>query len=100
MVGWQAFVVAHAAPAPADPGQGAFDDPAAGQDGEAAGVVGAFDDGDGQGERGQGPFDEQAGVAAVGPYEADVLAAVVQELQQWLGGVAVGDAGGGDQAGQ
>src|SRR5437762_11231647 len=67
----EAFVVAGAAPTTGDPGEGAFDDPAAGQYLEASDAGLAFDDGDGDGEGGGGPGDDIAVVATAGPDVAD-----------------------------
>ena len=67
----EAFVVADGAPAAGDPGQGALDDPPAGQDLEGVQVIGAPDDLDGELEGLLGPGDQLAGVAAVGPGELD-----------------------------
>ena len=49
-----------------DPGQVSLDHPAAGQDFEGVQVIGAFDDLQGDPQRGRGPGDQLAGVAAVG----------------------------------
>ena len=54
MAGGQAFVVPDAAAVLADPGEGALDDPAAGQRLEGVQVIGAPDDLDGELERGLG----------------------------------------------
>jgi hypothetical protein len=75
-------------------------DPAAWQDLEGVQVIGAFDDFQSELERGLGRGDELAGVAAVGPGEPDLGECLLQVPQQRLGGVAVLDAGGGDQHGQ
>jgi hypothetical protein len=92
-----AFVVAGAASASADPGEGAFDDPAAGQDVEAvasAGVRGgAWDDLEGDVEDVRGGRDETFDVVAlVGPDVAD--STVGGGAEQGGGGVLVGDVGG------
>jgi hypothetical protein len=58
-------------PVPVQPTETAFHDPPPGKHDEPADVVGAFDDGDGQGQHGRGPGDQPPGVAAVGPHEGD-----------------------------
>jgi hypothetical protein len=67
----QALVVTDGASAAGDPGQGALDDPTAGQHLESVQVTGAEDDLEGELERGLGPGDELAGVDAVGSGEPD-----------------------------
>jgi hypothetical protein len=68
----EALVVTGGAAAAGDPGQGASDDPPAGQDFEGVQVTGPPDDFEGELERFPGPGDELAGVAAVGPGEPDL----------------------------
>jgi hypothetical protein len=97
VVGGQAFVVAGAAAVAGDPGQGALDDPAAGQDLEGVQGIGPFDDFDGQVQPGGRPGEQLPGVASVGPGPADAVAGPVQVEQQRAGGVAVLDRCGGDQ---
>ena len=63
-------------------------------------VIGALDDLEGELEAGFGPGDELAGVAAVGPGQLHRGEGAAQVPQQRPGGVAVLDAGGGDQHGQ
>ena len=65
--GGRGLVVADEASVAHEPAEGAFDDPAASQDSEAAGLVGAFDDRDGElGSEATDPGGEsRAGVAAV-----------------------------------
>ena len=99
MVLGQAFVVADGAAAAGDPCQGPLDDPAAGQDLEGVQVTGPLDDLEFQPglERGPGPGDEFAGVAAVSPGQLDRGEGAAQVPQQRFGSVAVLDARGGDQ---
>ena len=97
VAGGEAFVVADGPAVLADPGEGALDDPAAGQDLEGVQVRGAPDDLEGELERAGGPGDELAGVDAVGPGELDLGERLVQVPQQRPGGVAVLDAGSGDE---
>jgi hypothetical protein len=61
------FVVTDQAPAAQEPGEGSFDDPAAGQDLKALDVVAAADDVEDDSEVLGGPVGEVAGVTAVGP---------------------------------
>ena len=100
MVFGEPFVVADASSVSGDPGQGPFNNPAAGQDMEACGVIGAFDDGQGQAQGLAGPDDELSGVSAVGPDQADPLTEPVQDGQEGLGPVPVLGAGPGDQHAQ
>src|SRR6266496_3718817 len=90
----QALVVADAAAVLADPGEGALDDPAAGQDLEGVRVALAHDLDD-QVQSG-GPGDELAGVSGVGPGQADTAAVGTQPPQQRPGAVAVLHGCGGD----
>jgi len=78
--------------------EGAFDDPAASQDGEAAGLVGAFDDRDGElGSEATDPGGESgAGLAAVDPREPQPGGPWQHGGQQGLGASALRRAGRGD----
>src|SRR3954463_9211327 len=67
----EGLVVADAAAVFADPGQRSLDHPAARDDPKAGEVVGALDDGDGEGQDRLGPAHQAAGVAAVGPDQGD-----------------------------
>jgi hypothetical protein len=102
VVSGQPLVVADGAAVAGDPGQGALDDPPAGQDLEGVQVIGPFDDFQGQLrlEPGPSPGDELAGVAAVGPGQPDREEGPAQVPQQRLRGVAVLDGRGGDQDGE
>jgi hypothetical protein len=84
------FVVACAAAAPGDPGVGALDDPAAGQDLEPGGVVAAADDLDDDAQGPQRPAGPAAVVGAVGPDELqEAAAAGAGVAEEADGGVAV-----------
>jgi hypothetical protein len=63
-------------------------------------VIGTLHGLEGELERGPGPGDELARVAAVGPGKPDLGKRLLHVPQQRPGGVAVLDAGGGDQDGQ
>lgn len=97
MVGGQAFVVADAASASADPREGPFDDPSAGQDDEALGAVAAFHDLDGEVPALSRPGHELAGVSAVGPHPCDVVVDLLQPGDKRPGAVTVLDTGCGHQ---
>ena len=71
VVGGQPLVVADGPAVPGDPGQGALDDPAAGQHLEGVQVIVAADDLEGELERGGGPGDQFPGADAVGPGQPD-----------------------------
>ena len=95
VAGREAFVVADGAAVLADPGEGALDDPPAGQHFE--GVRFALGD-DLQGHlQAGGPGGQGAGVSGIGPDQPDTPAGAVGVPQQWPGGVTVLGAGGGDQ---
>ena len=96
VAGGQAFVVADGPAVLADPGEGALDHRAAGQDLEGVQVTGAPDDLDGELERAGGPGDELAGIDAVRPGQLDRGEGAAQVPQQGLCGVAVLDARGGN----
>lgn len=97
MVLGSSFVIADQAAVSEQPAEGAFHYPAARQHHEPAGVVVAFDDGHGQAQRGLGPDDQPARVAAVGPDQSDGGEPLPQQGQQRVGTVAVLDAGRGDE---
>ena len=99
MAGGQVLVVADGAAVFADPGEGPFDDPAAGQDLEDVPVTLGHDlDGD---LHGGGPGGQLAGgVSGIGPDQDDFGAGAVQVPQQGPGAVAVLDGCGGDDHGQ
>ena len=71
VAGGQALVVADGAAVAGDPGQRPLHDPPAGQYLEGVQVIGPPDDLHRELERGLGPGDQLAGVAAVGPGKAD-----------------------------
>jgi hypothetical protein len=88
-----AFVVDGQPAALAQPGEGAFHDPPAGQDLEVV-DAGAFAE-DRQGEVRTGrPRDQLAGVAGIGPHQPDRGEVAAQAPQQPAATVAVLDAGG------
>ncbi len=89
------FVIAHQPPLVHQPAEGALDDPAAGQDFETAGVVGAFDHCDRQlGAEPLDPLGEgRAGVAAVHPQNAEPGEPAQHAAQQQLGTRAFSGAG-------
>ena len=95
VAGREAFVVADGAAVLADPGEGALDDPPAGQHLEGVRVAPGDDL---QGHlHGRGPGGQPGGVVAgVGPHQADTGAGAVGVPQQRPGAVTVLDRGRGD----
>jgi hypothetical protein len=97
---WQAFVIADGTATPVDPGERALDTPPAGQHDEG-GLPGELThDLHGEPERGAGPVDQVAGVAGVGPHQADRGKDRPDDPHQQVAGVAVLHVGAGDQHGQ
>src|SRR5881392_2976934 len=94
VAGGQVLVVAGGAAVLADPGEGPFDDPAAGQDLE--GVRVALGDDLQSHLQGCGPGGQLAGVSGVGPDQADTVAGASGVPQQGPRGVAVLDRSCGD----
>src|SRR5262245_21617531 len=94
----EALVVAGAAPAAGDPGVGALDDPAPGQDLEAFLASGLLDDLDGDAELAACPVAPVAVACLVGPGQGEPVAAGgAGGLQDQGGAGPVGGAGGGDR---
>lgn len=87
------FVVLAEAAIAADPAEGAFDDPAAGEDFKPGGVVRASYNLKGPTGEGAGPVDEFAGVAGVGPDEDESGELALEFLQDEARPVAVLKAG-------
>src|SRR5690606_37183143 len=100
MVSGQALVVAYGTAAAVDPGEGALDTPAVGQHDEAdlSGQLGH--DLHGDPEHGGGVVDQLAGVAAVGPHQADGRKDRADDPHQQMAGVAVLHVSAGDQHSQ
>jgi len=96
VAGGQVLVVAGGAAVLADPGEGPFHDPAAGQDGEGVQVIGPADDLQGDAQGGSPGGEPVRLVAGVGPGQPHPRAGAAQVPQQRAGGVAVLHAGGGD----
>ena len=96
--GFGGFVIAHQPAVVHEPAEGAFHDPAAGQDMEAFLGIGAFDDGDGQlGTEGFYPLGKGfARIAAVHPQDAQPGEPAEHLRQEELRSGAFGDAGRGD----
>jgi hypothetical protein len=93
----EALVVAGAAAPAGDPGVGALDDPAPGQDLEAFLVFGLEDDLDGDAELAGGPAGPGAVVGLVGPHAGEAVpGGGAGGLQEQRRPGPVGGAGGGD----
>lgn len=93
-------MVPNQAPTAQNPGEGPFDDPAAGQWLEAADVLAAADDVEDDPEMPGGPVGEVAGVAAVGPDSRQPPEAARSLWQKFPGAVPVGHGHRCDQHGQ
>src|SRR5262245_10130494 len=97
VVSGQPFVVAHRTAAAGDPAQGALDYPAAVVDLEANLTGELTHDGHREAEPTGSPVEAVAGVAGVGPDQADAGKTAAQGPQQPPAAVAVLNRGGGDQ---
>ena len=94
--GLRGLIIAHQSPLAHEPAEGAFHYPAARQDFEASGIIGAFDDLDRQlGSEPLDPLGERfTGVAAVHPQDAEPGEPAQHPAQHQLRAVSFGGAGG------
>jgi len=96
----EAFPVLGEPSASVEPGDGAFDDPTLGQDDEALGLVGSFDDFgfEAREDAGQGAMKDRPVIGAVGEQLPQEGKQAAQGREQREAAVAILNVGGGDEA--